>query len=59
MGVFNLNVFMYTTCVFSTHGGQNRALNPLKLELQSCELTCGCWNLNLGPSLRATSTLNS
>ena len=21
----------------------------LKLELESCELPCGCWELNLGP----------
>jgi hypothetical protein len=25
-----------------------RVPNPLGLELDSCELPCGCWELNLG-----------
>ena len=29
--------------------GQKRVLNPLELELDSCELPCGCCKLNLGP----------
>lgn len=32
------------------HRGQKRALGPLGLELQMLvELTCRCWDLNLGP----------
>ncbi|ERE88245.1 hypothetical protein H671_1g3204 [Cricetulus griseus] len=39
-----------TKCFDSALGGQKRASDPLDLELQtdSCELTCGCWELNLG-----------
>lgn len=29
--------------------GQKRALDPLELELDRCELPCLCWELNLGP----------
>lgn len=24
-------------------------MGPLELEPQSCELPCGCWEVNLGP----------
>jgi hypothetical protein len=36
-------------CMLHVCGGQKRVLNPLELELDSCELPCGCCKLNLGP----------
>ena len=47
MGV--LFVCLCTTCVPGTHRSQKRALVLLSLELDSCELPCGCWELKLGP----------
>lgn len=47
---------MYTICVPSALGDHMRALNSLELE---CELPRGYWKLNLGPSARAASALNS
>lgn len=42
------------TCLCTTFrpGGlsvQERVSNPLELELWSCEVSCRCWNSNLGP----------
>jgi hypothetical protein len=35
-------------CVPGIHGGQE-VLDPLGLELHSCELPCGCWKPTPGP----------
>lgn len=39
--------------------GQKRALDPLGLELQSCELPCGCWEENLGHLQKQFVLLNT
>lgn len=44
-----LSACMSTTCIPGTSGGQKReVLDPLKLELDFCELPCRCWELSLG-----------
>lgn len=40
---------MFTTCIPGACGSQKRdVLDPLKLELDFCELLCRCWELSLG-----------
>lgn len=45
------------TCVFGASGGQMQALDSQELELDSCDLSCGCLDLNPGPSEGTASAL--
>lgn len=38
-----------TECVSSAERGQQRASDPLDLELHSCGSPCGCWEMKSGP----------
>lgn len=53
-------VYLCTTSMPGTFGGQERTLGLLKLELQvSCDLPCGCWRIKPSSSGRAASALKS
>lgn len=45
------------TCMFGASGGQMQALDSQELELDSCDLSCGCLDLNPGPSEGTASAL--
>lgn len=42
MGILSAHTCMCTMCMPD-------AIGPLELELESCELPCRCWVLNLSP----------
>lgn len=48
----------FTTCMSGAQGGQKRISDALELVTNGCKLSCGYWELNMGPLTRATSTLN-
>jgi hypothetical protein len=43
-----VRVYVSASCACSAHGGQKRASDPLKLELQII-VSGRCWETNLGP----------
>lgn len=47
--VFCRRVYLCTTCIPGASKSQKRVSEPLGLELQSYELSCGCWKLNPSP----------
>ena len=46
MGVYPICGYVYMCA--GAYRGQNRAYDPLELELQAV-VSCGCWEQNLGP----------
>lgn len=44
-----INYFFKCVLVFRLYGHLCDGVGPPELELQSCELPCGYWELNLGP----------
>lgn len=54
-----LPVCLCTPYVSGVCGDQKRISGPLELKLDSCKLPCGCWESNLGPSVRTESALDA
>jgi hypothetical protein len=46
--VFCLHACLCSICMPGTLGGKKRELETLEVELDDCEPSRGCWELNLG-----------